>query len=392
MTAFLGWIDHDERERERMKRILAQFSERETRDELGLGAVRDSIADHLFPGTSTIQTRLRYMLFVPWIYRRLEQAEVPSSEIVGRARRDEIRLTDALLAGGEREGVFGKRARGDLQRLPSSVYWAGLGQWGIRRFAASQDAYHQALDSIYVVRRANRRREDESWEADRSVTWDPKIPAAPQAFLERATCKLTREEADYLIDRVVVSHRSSLLAFLMREQAYADVEFVWQHPLYAEFPPASRQLLLHARLFSETMFGAAILYNLMLSELVRGPELEEEYRSALDDWASRLDAAELARWNLDELWTSVAHPAHLITGPTRHFVREWVQLARAKGLADNRQARSLIERRERKLKGNQSRFTNLSARARWGGASAYAPLSFRWSNVQTFVRDLKDAG
>ncbi|WP_414633740.1 DUF6361 family protein [Paracoccus marcusii] len=29
------------------------------------------------PGTSTIQTRLRYMLFIPWLYRDLESATFP---------------------------------------------------------------------------------------------------------------------------------------------------------------------------------------------------------------------------------------------------------------------------------------------------------------------------
>ena len=61
----LAWIDFDEAERQRAQRIMALFQEKESRDELGLGAIRDSIADHLFPGTSTIQTRLRYMLFIP---------------------------------------------------------------------------------------------------------------------------------------------------------------------------------------------------------------------------------------------------------------------------------------------------------------------------------------
>ena len=52
----LAWIDFAEAERQRSQRIMALFQERETRDELGLGGIRDSIADHLFPGTSTIQT------------------------------------------------------------------------------------------------------------------------------------------------------------------------------------------------------------------------------------------------------------------------------------------------------------------------------------------------
>ena|SRR5262249_19576762 len=121
MPAFIGWIDHDEHERERMKRIIALFSESETRDELGLGAIRDSISDHFFPGTSTIQTRLRYMLFVPWIYRRLEAAQLPSSQIAERGRQDEIRLTDALLAVGTPRAcsVDGREAGFNAFRVPS---------------------------------------------------------------------------------------------------------------------------------------------------------------------------------------------------------------------------------------------------------------------------------
>jgi hypothetical protein len=77
----LSWIDFDEAERERIRRIIQFSKERESRDELGLGAIRDSVADHLFPGTSTIQTRLRYMLFIPWIFQMLEDRVVGPSDL-----------------------------------------------------------------------------------------------------------------------------------------------------------------------------------------------------------------------------------------------------------------------------------------------------------------------
>ena len=80
MESTLAWLDFNAAERERTQRVLALFEERDTRDELGLGGIRDSFSDHLFPGTSTIQTRLRYMFFVPWIYLRLERQRVPSRE------------------------------------------------------------------------------------------------------------------------------------------------------------------------------------------------------------------------------------------------------------------------------------------------------------------------
>ncbi len=68
---------------------MALFRERETRDELGLGAIRDSIADHLFPGTSTIQMRLRYMLFIPWLYRDLERRDSTEAQLRALAREAE---------------------------------------------------------------------------------------------------------------------------------------------------------------------------------------------------------------------------------------------------------------------------------------------------------------
>ncbi len=96
----LAWIDFDEAERQRAQRILALFQERETRDELGLGGIRYSIADHLLPGTSTIQTRPRYMLFVPWLLRRLEGRATTTAQLADEGPRLETALMVSLLAGG----------------------------------------------------------------------------------------------------------------------------------------------------------------------------------------------------------------------------------------------------------------------------------------------------
>ena len=78
MPSTLAWLDHDAEARDRTRRILALFQEEGTRDQLGLGGIRDSLSDLLFPGTSTIQTRLRYFLLVPWVYERLEEDAVPA--------------------------------------------------------------------------------------------------------------------------------------------------------------------------------------------------------------------------------------------------------------------------------------------------------------------------
>ena len=71
LASTLAWLDTSERDRRRALDVIDLFALRDTRDELGIAAVRDSWADRLAPGTSTIQTRARYFLFIPWIYQRL---------------------------------------------------------------------------------------------------------------------------------------------------------------------------------------------------------------------------------------------------------------------------------------------------------------------------------
>ena len=53
--------------------FASRVADRSTLDELGFGPIRDAFSDHFFPGISTIQTRARYLLFVPWVYLRIER-------------------------------------------------------------------------------------------------------------------------------------------------------------------------------------------------------------------------------------------------------------------------------------------------------------------------------
>jgi len=93
MSAFV-WLDYSERERRKMLDVVDLFREHDTRDELGVGSVRDAFADMLFPGTSTIMTRARYFLLVAWTYQRLERLQVRSAEAAARARQAELNLVE----------------------------------------------------------------------------------------------------------------------------------------------------------------------------------------------------------------------------------------------------------------------------------------------------------
>lgn len=64
MPSTFSWVDNSERDRRRALDVIDLIRRQDTRDQLGIGRIRDALADLLAPGTSTIQTRARYFLFV----------------------------------------------------------------------------------------------------------------------------------------------------------------------------------------------------------------------------------------------------------------------------------------------------------------------------------------
>lgn len=174
MPSTLTWLDYSERDRRRALDVVDLFRERGTVDELGVGAVRDSFSDLLFPGTSTIQTRACYFLLLPWMFLRLERLRVGSAAAADRADREERRLNQRLLEGPDTAGVFGVDAGLTLKRLPSAVYWGGLAAWGIRLFPGHRDAYYRSLDEFY--RRLDRhetREVDPEGRSAAPANWNP---------------------------------------------------------------------------------------------------------------------------------------------------------------------------------------------------------------------------
>lgn len=119
MVSRFAWLDHSESDRRKALNAVNLFREQDTRDELGIGTVRDALADSFFPRISTIQTRTKYLLFIPWIYQTLKAGRTKSSDIAIMARRHEIDLIYQLQKSDDTDGVIGKDANTGLQRLPS---------------------------------------------------------------------------------------------------------------------------------------------------------------------------------------------------------------------------------------------------------------------------------
>jgi len=394
MPSNFAWVDFAEDDRQRMMEILHLFRDREIREELGVGTVRDAFSDILFPGTSTLHTRVKYMLFVPWVFIKLERSKTSSEKIAEYSRWDEIRLVKSLLGEGETDGVIGRVAKESLKILPSMMYWSGLGKWGIRLFDGTLYQYFRSLDNFYTQKDKVVKSDDNELISKMVNNWDPHLPSYPKNFPHGVKLQLELKEAEYLQHRILTSYSSSLLGFLIAKTKRTNVDFVWFHPEYGSFKEEHKRIVTHARNFSDSIYGASLLYNLMLSQKAKMPDKIEEYSYKISQWASLMEGRkrEFQKWDLKEFWEIVFLENPRINRRTKQFIDNWIYLIRSirdlSKLGGNDNARQLIYRREFRIKGNRSRLKNPRMLAQWGGASGAFPIGFRWNIARRIIEDI----
>ena len=95
--------------------------EQDTRDEIGFLLIHQGFADRFFPGTSVLHTRVRYALFVPWLFLHAKDHKQRGSNIDAAIRRELIQLA-IRLKKGERYGVIGGDKLGDLPLSRQTVF------------------------------------------------------------------------------------------------------------------------------------------------------------------------------------------------------------------------------------------------------------------------------
>ena len=398
-TAILTWIDLTAADRNKVRQVLDLFREQGTVDELGLGTLRDLLSDSLFPGTSVLHTRMRYVLFIPWIYRAMERDDKRISDVSGEARAREIALIEALKSGDGGSGIIGSEAGRGLSRLPSSAYWAALVRWGVFVPRQSQSWYHRHFRRLARAEPAGRA-DDPGVTWTQEPTWHPRVPEPPTDLFEAANFRLTREEAAFVQGCIQANVNGSLLAWLagVGGAGLGSSAALWEEPQVWEAPSTITGIAELAQRFSLHVEGAPLLYNLLVAEMRRdragdhnGTDSDriEDYRERLGEWAAR-EAGE-APFNPDALWALAAQRGVAVKPPQKRFVEAWSEAIAQHGaasVADSTALRQLIEKRERMLKGARARTVNHSRLLDWRGDVGVGRMSFRWPQVRQMLTDL----
>lgn len=414
MASSFTWLDYDDAERDRFDGLLRALDDVETVDSLGVGPIRDGIANLLFPGTSTIQTRARYFLLVARDCVTVERSRPgTAAEFSARLRTSELQTLRALkLRGGDGQGIIGFRSGDKTRRLPSSVYWNGAGQWGIRRHLGRSMVDYRA--AVVAGRRHDLPQGDEPGDNVDDSWWEELPTELDDRGVDGLEIVPSADEAAYLLERAAAvpaggaqapwrAETNSLLA-----RAAAEVqsdgnrelpEFLFELERIAGLHPRVDLLLRHANHFSLVVQGVRLLYLRLLFDAARsiGNDLDDHKLSDYEhSWMEQCQgsAADLGDWVGDtpELFAILRGAGVGVPDASQWFFLEWIRAA----VADPEVAyhdpsrREAVRRREFSLKRGNARLHRTTDLTRYGGelyGSGY--LDYRWGVTRRLLEDCR---
>jgi hypothetical protein len=389
----IGWIDYGSRDRNKILSILSLLSTPEAVDELGIGVVRDGFANILFPGISTIQTRAKYFLLVPYIMMELERENILSPKsFLDRLSKEEIALI-SLLKKDNAKGVFGGRAGERLQRKPSSIYWNGFYTFGIFQNYArlSLNGYVRAVCALKREKRllsaiGHIEKSEGTGDADMYCSacgfW--RVPPPPENWRENVTMELTVEEASFLRERIIKSEHSkdSLLAYILRNKIYEvkdyyDISIIEKK---IKLPQTIHKDYKMALDFAEFIYGANIRYNVILSGCKNDLANEEWgiwYRSVTNGFIQNYDIYEA----VNRLSIRGYNRARLLP-----FIGKWKEAVLT---GDAAVMDELIIAREIELKGKErAKLSSENFSWREGVWLGGGKLQYRFPNSRRLIEDI----
>ena len=388
----LGWIDFSKSERNKVLSVLDLLSESGTLDELGIAPIRDGFANLFFPGTSTIQTRAKYFMIVPYALKDLEySSETNPNRMLRTLDEVERKCGEMLISNGkDTDGIIGSRSLAQnkwVKRTPADIYWAGLRNYGIFTGGTlSLSEYIRAMCALKnqkatITKLGNRNdNADEGDDKDagelfRMQFW--KIPTYKDSWMEDLSIKMSSEEGAFLRQQIITAYPDSMLAFILRNsvtEIFVCKTFQELESLIKIFPEQIQNDYSLAYAFSSFLLVLRVVYNIVVSAG------QNEAANAL--WEKfQPDISELADVDLDAIFARLS---------VYRNVSLCAFLRKAQGLMKNADLDGLkteIKRRERELKTSRAKTLHPGEfdRDAWFGGGE---LDYRFGNAKVIIGDI----
>jgi hypothetical protein len=410
--AEIGWIDFSANDRDKVSQVIQLLGEEGSVDELGVGTVRNSLSDWLFPGMSTIQTRAKYFLIVPRIikdYQLLIQHKRYKGsfrEYFYKSENEIIQQLAQKYQGGKENGVFGITLAGqldkELARKPSSIYWNGLRVHQIINTELSLAEYFSRFDQSthngFELTESTNDEQGDDQDADYNDPFGILLPDSNQAWRENLDIPLSREEASFLKHHFIDCSNNpnkdpdNLLGIILSKQNFTqdflaanDFNQMAEAFLEIALPKMTKRVLSMASMFDLLIHGAHIRYNIQLQQQMGTEEKAKEFMQDWNEWIGKISKKrkKLKGFEIDYLFSDIA----INTKPfTKRFIHNWFE-----AIKDNSDNTVLLDemvadqeymnkKKKARIKGNKKETYN-----GWIGLNG---LEYRYKDVKGIVADI----
>ena len=379
----IGFIDFSKEERNKILATLKLLGTQTALDELGIGVIRDGYADILFPGISTIQTRAKYFVLIPYLFQKAAKLNLQSGAQVRKwltAAEDKLVQTLVDNSDDSENGIIGKRALGQKRTVkmrPSGIYWNGLRTFEILRgtgvslsAACSVIAASSKMKAELTVVTDGETFDDRDAASYDSILFSPILPE--NDFEKEAAILLTKKEAEFLAYKISQSTltKNTLLDFLIKNKldcnSFDDIpEDILQKALRKDYRLA--------RDFSDFIIGAHIRYNVIFSEY-QDDEMEDEW----NQWRNTFIVHD---FSLDDILSRIS-----CNDLTERFCREFLTLVYQN---DVNAIDELIVHREKQIKGDRAKLRKPTEyRYNYDRPIHFYRLDFRFGTAKTIIHDI----
>lgn len=388
----------------REARKFMNADQKGVRDEIGFLIVHQRYADRFFPGTSVLHTRLRYVLFVPWLYRDEQAKPAKGQRTQDSMKRREYLLTGRLMK--EPFGVIGSRNYpAPVEQRPSQVYWGALQRWGIvREQEGTGPLSRYQVERIIAVKPGGPLKDDEGTLLN-GASWPFVCPEPPEEWNQEGegtlSFDLTATEKKFLAKRLrgLASPKNpgarSIFSLLVGHDVSSS-HTAWSLQI-CDLAETERPALERAgRAAALAAIGRAVYAAQVetLCETLDGSKRSTTQRDALPAvvkrWQSRAEQLDWTAFLHDMQDKSELSP---IVSDALHNTLSWVRA----GHSDPMRLESVYRNAEVHRKGRRARLSRdqfgVDQRADWNNDHhpRGEPLHYRWDRVQMLLRDLVGA-
>ena len=369
----LFWAVLDEKQKGKMEEILATF-DKDSKDEMGLMSITIALSSLMFPGTSVLHTRLRYVYLVGWIFSKVMESKEINIELLHK--KEKMLRKDLQAAKREDPDAF-RGIQGstklinsdddgeELSQPPFNTYFNLLKEWNIiiDKSISVSEIYRDAIDPKYL-----------------KIIEDGKF--------KNNSFQLSEEESTYIVQQI---QESILHTIFSDDVTLGDKEHFVDFDISKIPDEDQRKIFENAQSFSLLMWGTMLYYDYYLGN--GSGELIDKFNT----WKKRVKVVIETGWKPNDTLNLIVEK---VSVPQKEFIEKWfdyikeniqdLDLENPKNIIDGKAktVEEFLRKRERDLKGDRSRLLKrqkgeLLEEAKFG----INPIQYRWSNIVTFKKD-----